>query len=159
MVPNKQILFQDIHGRILADGCQMYPEQYQNYDFHKESRFIYVLNNHDYFYKNINDKDTLVRIEKPLPVLYHQKDECCGCGACYSVCPRTDQKNVIRNDESGKTLQFMYQQTRKGKVALYPHTGAITMLPDEDGFLYPVIDAQICIRCYRCLSVCDFKTR
>ena len=52
MVPNKQILFQDIHGRILADGCQMYPEQYQNYDFHKESRFIYVLNNHDYFYKN-----------------------------------------------------------------------------------------------------------
>ena len=43
MVPNKQILFQDIHGRILADGCQMYPEQYQNYDFHKESRFIYVL--------------------------------------------------------------------------------------------------------------------
>ena len=33
MVPNKQILFQDIHGRILADGCQMYPEQYQNYDY------------------------------------------------------------------------------------------------------------------------------
>ncbi|ODA39131.1 hypothetical protein DSBG_4075 [Desulfosporosinus sp. BG] len=31
------------------------------------------------------------------------------------------------------------------------------MLPDEEGFLYPVVDAEICIRCYKCLSVCAFK--
>lgn len=34
---------------------------------------------------------------------------------------------------------------------------AITMLPDEEGFLYPVVDAAKCIRCYKCLSVCAFK--
>lgn len=23
-----------------------------------------------------------------VPVLYSQKDECCGCTACYSICPK-----------------------------------------------------------------------
>lgn len=35
--------------------------------------------------------------------------------------------------------------------------GAVSMQPDQEGFLYPVVDAEICIRCYKCLSVCDFK--
>lgn len=35
--------------------------------------------------------------------------------------------------------------------------GAIRMEPDEEGFLYPVIDGEKCIRCGRCLSVCAFK--
>ncbi|MBP3819903.1 MAG: 4Fe-4S dicluster domain-containing protein [Butyrivibrio sp.] len=35
---------------------------------------------------------------------------------------------------------------------------AITMLPDEEGFLYPAVDEGQCIRCYRCLSVCVFKS-
>ena len=34
---------------------------------------------------------------------------------------------------------------------------AITMLPDEEGFLYPVIDEARCICCYQCLSVCAFQ--
>ena len=36
-------------------------------------------------------------------------------------------------------------------------TGAISMLPDEEGFLYPRIDEDSCIRCLRCHSVCAFK--
>ena len=34
---------------------------------------------------------------------------------------------------------------------------AIEMLPDEEGFLYPVVDASLCIRCQRCVRVCPLK--
>ena len=34
---------------------------------------------------------------------------------------------------------------------------AIAMRPDEEGFLYPVVDAGMCVRCYKCLSVCAFQ--
>jgi len=26
--------------------------------------------------------------EKEIPVLYRQKEECCGCTACLAVCPK-----------------------------------------------------------------------
>ncbi len=61
--------------------------------------------------------------DKALPELYSRRDNCCGCSACFSICP----------------------------------VSAIQMLPDEEGFLYPSIDAKKCVRCYRCLSVCAFK--
>lgn len=35
---------------------------------------------------------------------------------------------------------------------------AIQMMPDKEGFLYPAVDADKCVCCYRCLSVCAFKT-
>lgn len=34
---------------------------------------------------------------------------------------------------------------------------AIEMLPDEEGFLYPVVDASLCIRCQRCVRVCPLN--
>ncbi len=34
---------------------------------------------------------------------------------------------------------------------------AIGMTPDEEGFLYPNVDNDKCIRCYRCEKVCAFK--
>lgn len=52
-----------------------------------------------------------------------QKQECCGCRACYNICPKK----------------------------------AITMSPDEKGFLYPVIDRNKCIDCGLCVKVCDFR--
>lgn len=52
-----------------------------------------------------------------------QKQECCGCRACYDVCP----------------------------------TKAISMSPDEKGFLYPSIDNGKCIDCGLCVNVCDFR--
>lgn len=58
-----------------------------------------------------------------VPVLFTTKTSCCGCSACYSICP----------------------------------VKAIEMKPDEEGFLYPEIDENKCIRCYRCLSVCALK--
>lgn len=35
--------------------------------------------------------------------------------------------------------------------------GAIAMEPDEEGFLYPVIDISSCIRCCKCEEACVFK--
>lgn len=60
---------------------------------------------------------------RELPSLYEKKENCCGCTACYAICP----------------------------------SQAISMQPDEEGFLYPIIDHTSCIRCYQCLNVCAFK--
>ena len=34
---------------------------------------------------------------------------------------------------------------------------AISMDLDEEGFLYPVVDAAQCVRCGKCMTVCTFK--
>ena len=34
---------------------------------------------------------------------------------------------------------------------------AIKMEFDNEGFLYPIIDEQKCVRCYKCIEVCSFK--
>lgn len=60
---------------------------------------------------------------KDKPILYDRKEDCCGCTACYAICPK----------------------------------GAISMKEDEEGFEYPQINEDICIRCYRCLNVCPIK--
>lgn len=62
---------------------------------------------------------------KNIPVLYTRKEECCGCTACYAICPKQ----------------------------------AITMIPDEEGFDYPIISEGQCVRCYMCLKVCPIKAR
>lgn len=49
--------------------------------------------------------------EKNIPVLYNTKADCCGCTACYAICPKQ----------------------------------AITMEPDEEGFLYPLINEELSI--------------
>lgn len=62
-------------------------------------------------------------INKAISMLYERKEDCCGCTACYAICP----------------------------------TSSISMVEDEEGFLYPVMDEEKCIRCYKCLKVCPFK--
>lgn len=59
----------------------------------------------------------------PVPVLYNSKSECCGCTACYAICPK----------------------------------GAISMQADEEGFDYPIINEEKCIRCESCIRVCPIK--
>lgn len=60
---------------------------------------------------------------KQIPILYNKKEECCGCTACFVICPQK----------------------------------AISMIEDEEGFEYPQINANQCVRCYQCLRVCPFK--
>ena len=31
------------------------------------------------------------------------------------------------------------------------------MLPDEEGFEYPQINEEICVRCWMCMKVCPIK--
>ena len=56
-------------------------------------------------------------------VLYENRSECCGCGACLAKCPRH----------------------------------AIIMQEDENGFLYPAIDENMCIGCGICREVCGYR--
>ena len=53
---------------------------------------------------------------KPIPVLYERKEDCCGCTACYAICPKS----------------------------------AIEMKEDEEGFEYPHIQEDKCVRCGMC---------
>lgn len=56
-------------------------------------------------------------------ILYEFKKDCCGCGACTAVCPKS----------------------------------AIYMEEDEEGFIYPRIDENNCIKCHMCIKVCPLK--
>lgn len=52
--------------------------------------------------------------------VYNEKINCCGCSACYNICPKN----------------------------------AISMIDDEEGFSYPVIDENLCIDCGFCQNTC-----
>lgn len=64
-------------------------------------------------------------MDKEIPKIFQDKKNCCGCGACYSICPKN----------------------------------AISMVQDEEGFLYPKIDSKKCINCKKCIQICAFKKR
>lgn len=63
-------------------------------------------------------------MKNSVPILYTKKEDCCGCTACFAICPKE----------------------------------AISMIEDEEGFLYPHINEELCIRCEKCLKVCHIKT-
>ena len=58
-----------------------------------------------------------------IPKLFEYKEECCGCTACYAICPK----------------------------------GAIYMQQDSEGFDYPYIKEDKCIKCGMCIKVCPIK--
>lgn len=56
-------------------------------------------------------------------ILYKNKEDCFGCGACENSCPKN----------------------------------AILMVPDEQGFLYPEINAELCVNCNLCKMSCQIR--
>jgi ferredoxin len=62
---------------------------------------------------------------------------------------------------SEKTIPVLYEHKEEcsGCTACYAicPKGAISMQPDEEGFDYPHINEDLCIRCYMCLMVCPIK--
>ena len=39
------------------------------------------------------------KMEKTIPVLYERKEDCCGCTACYAICPKGAIE--MKEDEEG----------------------------------------------------------
>lgn len=37
-------------------------------------------------------------MNKKVPILYRKKEECCGCTACYAICPR-EAISMIEDEE------------------------------------------------------------
>lgn len=37
-------------------------------------------------------------MEREIPVLYKRKEECCGCTACYAICPK-EAISMIEDEE------------------------------------------------------------
>ena len=42
---------------------------------------------------------------RDIPVLFNNKDECCGCAACYSICPQ--RAITMSEDEMGFEYPFI----------------------------------------------------
>lgn len=67
-----------------------------------------------------------------------------------------------RKSDTSKALPILYRNKHEccGCTACYSICSkhAIQMLPDEEGFKYPVVDAEICIGCRLCTKVCPIKS-
>lgn len=50
-------------------------------------------------------------MKRKIPVLYKRKEECCGCTACYAICPK-DAIDMIEDEEG-----FEYRKLMKINVA------------------------------------------
>lgn len=51
---------------------------------------------------------------KDVPILYNDKEECCGCTACYAICPR-EAITMLEDDEG-----FEYPQiSRSSCICCY----------------------------------------
>ena len=48
-------------------------------------------------------------VTKEMPILYKRKEECCGCTACYAICPK--EAICMAEDEEG----FEYPQINDDK--------------------------------------------
>lgn len=46
---------------------------------------------------------------KSIPVLFERKADCCGCTACYAICPQ--EAIIMREDEEG----FEYPQVNEAR--------------------------------------------
>lgn len=129
----KKVLYQNRFGELLASEFQPVLCDGGSIKDHCSTRYI-----------NISGSDN----SSTLPELYSRKELCCGCSACYAVCPKSNHCS----DDFIKYKFLKYSD----RIEEFPYSGAISMLPDEEGFIYPVVDASVCIRCYRCLAVCPF---
>lgn len=60
-----------------------------------------------------------------------------------------------------KCIPVLYEKKEDccGCTACYAacSQSAITMIEDDEGFLYPNIDEKLCKKCYLCLQVCPIK--
>lgn len=143
------LIYQNKSGQWLDENQQPRPKKPKKYNPHTSTRYKNVVLGENGIPKAYDIKtETLKETEKNLPELYLRREECCGCGACYSICPI---RNFLKDEGENSIGNY-------GENYTLPH-GAIYMEEDEEGFLYPVVDASLCIRCYKCEKVCPLKNR
>lgn len=83
---NFERLYQYSDGSFLPDSSQ--PDPTANFEItsklytpHKSTRYVNIIISGN---SNVEEqKDTY----RKLPELYSDREECCGCTACYSICP------------------------------------------------------------------------
>lgn len=46
---------------------------------------------------------------KEIPILYNKKEECCGCSACFAICP----KKAISMIADKEGFEYPYIEKRK----------------------------------------------
>ena len=44
---------------------------------------------------------------KEVPILYSRKEECCGCTACYAICPK-EAISMVEDEEGFEYPQIVY---------------------------------------------------
>lgn len=69
-----------------------------------------------------------------------------------------DRKNKDR-ERLEKQFIFVKKENCCGCTSCYAvcPNGAISMIEDQEGFKYPVVNEEKCVKCFRCVDVCGFK--
>ena len=77
--------------------------------------------------------------------------------------PKNQVFGQTEGDDELKEIPVLYSRKDDccGCTACYAICSkeAISMIEDEEGFVYPVIDESKFIRCYQCIKVCPFKVK
>ena len=68
-------------------------------------------------------------MEREIPVLYKRKEECCGCTACYAICPK-EAISMVEDEEGfeyprideSKCVRCSLRCSDKSKIFLINHT-------------------------------------
>lgn len=68
-------------------------------------------------------------------------------------------KNIQTDERRDMPMLFKRKEECCGCTACYAACpkSAITMEEDNEGFMYPIIQENRCVRCHICLSVCPMK--
>ena len=54
---------------------------------------------------------------KEIPVLYKRKEECCGCTACYAICPK--EAIFMVEDEEGFEYPQIDEKQMRSLLSMY----------------------------------------
>ena len=76
--------------------------------------------------------------------------------------PDTIIQNGEKNmNDKAEVVLYVRKEDCCGCTACYAvcERGAISMIEDEEGFAYPRVNYEKCIRCCKCLKVCPIKNK
>ena len=116
----------ELSDRLVKEPSKILSEENGKIDYSRVGQLLEVNRERskEFILKAIGGEEKYEKEKCRKQVNQLQKEECCGCGLCASICPRD----------------------------------CIKMEYDEQGWLYPNIDAAKCINCGKCLNICREKS-